>query len=190
MPVEIIEFLERLRAGVQVIPPVIIAIVLLAGPTVLWLLFRFVVQPRSARQRAGSLSAMWVCPRCRSVNELRLSRCYRCDAKPEEAELEVIESDPSVPGTLQPVGPGPGLDLGGPEHVMARRDPMLTVLPGLADDADGSGTIVPLAPAKRRRKLKAKPIAVGPGKPAVARPRRAIVAGGGGSRGPDDPTVA
>jgi hypothetical protein len=73
---------------------------------------------------------------------------------------------------------------------MARRDPMLTVLPGLADDADGSGTIVPLAPAKRRRKLKAKPIAVGPGKPAVARPRRAIVAGGGGSRGPDDPTVA
>ena len=48
----------------------IMAIVLLGGPTASWLLYRFVVQPRTARMRLRGIdpSAMWVCANCRSIN--------------------------------------------------------------------------------------------------------------------------
>jgi hypothetical protein len=109
------EWLDALRAGIGLVPPALIAMVLLGGPTAVWLLYRFLVQPHAARMRAIDRAQgpmFWVCPDCRSVNEIGRRWCYRCDAEPYEDELELIEADPPAARPLIPVGPG--LDLGGP----------------------------------------------------------------------------
>ena len=101
--------------------------VLLGGPTAAWLLYRFVVQPRSSRYRGADPSSMWICASCRSVNDLRLARCYRCDAP--QQDVEVIDPHPAGPVRLTPVGPG--LDLGGASVVGGPR-PITQI--GLAPD--------------------------------------------------------
>ena len=104
------EWFEDLRAGIGLVPPALIAIFLLGGPTAIWLLYRFVVQPHAARLRANNeahdVPTFWVCPECRSVNNIRRRWCYRCDAEPYEDELELIEAEPVAPPPLIPVGPG------------------------------------------------------------------------------------
>ena len=179
------------------VPPVLWAIVLLGGPTAGWLLYKFVVQPRTARMRGSDRSAMWVCHSCRSVNDLRMPRCYRCDAAPDEEALEVIDSRPTGPIPLSPVGPG--LDLGRIADLPAAAD-----LPDRASRRGvgrGRGVARRGRPARRAAlpevaamtevgqasngRWSARPpglIPVGPGRPAVARPavarpRRAVVAG-------------
>jgi hypothetical protein len=206
------EWIESLRAGIGLVPPALIAMVLLGGPTAAWLLYRFVVQPRTARQRAFERAAFWVCPNCRSVNDFRLARCYRCDSRPADADLEVIEARPWGPRRLNPVGPG--LDLGGPRPLRQPR-PITridTASPGWESvvepwDDTGTGwdrefeedraavpdmaamTEVIEAPGRRRTARPPSSIPVGPGRPAVARPRRVAVAGQG-SDGDDDPPAA
>jgi hypothetical protein len=204
--VDIEYWFNALQAGIGLVPPVLIAIVLLGGPTAGWLLYRFVVQPRTRRFGGSDGPSMWVCPSCRSVNQLRMRRCYRCDALPDEAEVEVIDARPAGPIPLTPVGPG--LDLGGPstpqprpisrieraeevwveqetwERLEARRD--RAALPDVA-------AMTEVAEAGHGRRVARPPasIAVGPGRqptrPAVARPRRAVVAGGPAASPAEDP---
>lgn len=197
MQFEIGHVIDTVRAGIGMIPPVLIAIALLGGPTAGWLLYRFVVQPRTKRMRGIDPSAMWVCPSCRSVNAMRLARCYRCDSSRIEEGLEVVHTEPTSPVRLTPVGPG--LDLGGPGQLSGRPRPISRIeraseiwveesdewegwrqdefeedraaLPDLA-----AMTEVVEAPG-RRRSRPIGPTPVGPGRPAVARPRRAIAAG-------------
>ena len=206
MQVDLEYWISLLRAGIGLVPPVLIAIVLLGGPTAGWLLYRFVVQPRTRRFGRTDGSSMWVCPNCRSVNELRMRRCYRCDALPDATDFEVIDPQPAGPIRLTPVGPG--LDLGGPstprplpisqieraeevwvddltwERLEARRD--RAALPDVA-------AMTEVAEASRGRRVARPPapVAVGPGRqptrPAVARPRRAVVAGGPAARPAQDP---
>ena len=121
MDIDIDAVVRGLEEGVGLVPSALIAVVLLAGPTTVWLLYRFVVQPRTSRYRHGEAGgAMWVCAACRSVNELRTARCYRCDRTPDEAQLHVIDPDVGIPlpiglpaassRTGVPVGPGPAPD--------------------------------------------------------------------------------
>jgi len=194
----IAEWIDSLRAGIGLVPPALIAIVLLGGPTAGWLLYRFVVQPRTARQRAFERIAYWVCPTCRSVNDFRLTRCYRCDSHPAEADLEVIEAQPTR--RLTPVGPG--LDLGGPRP-RPRLRPLssfdgqsagweqVTEPWGDGQDAwdqelEGDRAALPdlvamteVIEAQGRRRTARPPtsMTVGPSRSAVARPRRVAVAG-------------
>jgi hypothetical protein len=202
-------WINALRVGLGLVPPALIAIVLLGGPTAGWLLYRFVVQPRTRRLAGMDGSAMWVCPNCRSVNELRMRRCYRCDALPDEDEFEVIDAHPTGPIRLTPVGRG--LDLGGRasthprpisrieraeevwvddetlEELEARRD--RAALPDVA-----AMTEVAQVPRGRRGGRPPAPLPVGPGRPvgrpAVARPRRAVVAGTAPVEDPDDTPAA
>jgi hypothetical protein len=174
------------------LPSAIIAAVLLGGPTAGWLLYRFVVQPRSTRYRAvDSAAVMWVCTGCRSVNELRADHCYRCDRVPDEADLHIIDPNlgmpipmhlpmPSATATTRvPVGPGPGVN-------------DLTNLPGLNGLTGLRGVTAsetrPAAVSDEREH-----IAVGPGRPRATRPRRAVVVGPRPralGTGPDDPSAA
>lgn len=198
MQFEIGQLIETIRAGVGAVPPVIVAIVLLGGPTAGWLLYRFVVQPRTMRMRMRGLdpSAMWACANCRSVNALRLSRCYRCDALPLEGELEVVDTHPAGPIRLAPVGPG--LDLGGPGPPAGRSRPISHIerAPEIwaeqSDEWEGWNTEEELEQDRAVLPDLAAMTEV-PGRPsvtrpAVARPRRAIVVGG--SRDPDDSPAA
>jgi hypothetical protein len=193
---EIGQLIETIRAGIGAIPPVLVAIVLLGGPTAGWLLYRYVVQPRTTRMRGIDPSAMWVCPNCRSVNALRLQRCYRCDALPAEGELEVIDTHPAGPVRLTPVGPG--LDLGGPSPSVGLPRPISQIerAPEIwveqSDEWEGWNTEEELSLDRVAlpdlAAMTEVPGRSAPAPPAVARPRRAIVAGG--SRDPDDSPAA
>jgi hypothetical protein len=205
------QLIDTIRAGIGAVPAALIAMILLGGPTAGWLLYRFVVQPRTIRMRLRGVdrAAMWICANCRSVNALRLPRCYRCDALPLEGELEVIDTQPAGPVRLTPVGPG--LDLGGPSPAMGRTRPISHIdrAPEIwaeqSDEWEGWNTEEELA--RDRAALpdlaamtevveapgRGRSVPVGPGRPAVARPavarpRRAIVVGG--SRDPDDSPAA
>lgn len=203
MPFDIADLLERLRAGIALVPPALWAVIMLTGPTAAWLLYRFVVAPRSIRVADEDLSTMWVCPSCRSVNELRLDRCYRCDARPIEDELEVIEAIPVGPSPL--VAVGPGLDLDQPARVPPGRREPATVMghrPAAASadaapppDIDKLDQARPVGAtedageaAPRRRTPRRAAVPVGPGRPDGGSPRRAVVAGQRPSS--DDPPAA
>jgi hypothetical protein len=205
--------IDALRAGISAVPPVLIAIALLGGPTAAWLLYRFVVQPRNRRMRGLDPSAMWVCPNCRSVNDLRLTRCYRCDSAPIDEDIEVIDTHPEGPVPMVPVGPG--LNLGGSSKITQLPRPITQI--GRADDvwveddawneADAgidraalpdvaAMTEVVEAPARRRANRLPASMPVTPGRatpaprPAPAQPRRAVVAGSGPVQDPDDSPAA
>jgi hypothetical protein len=207
----IAEWIDSLRAGIGLVPPALIAIVLLGGPTAGWLLYRFVVQPRTARQRAFERNAYWVCPNCRSVNDFRLTRCYRCDSRPADADLEVIDAQPGTTRRLTPVGPG--LDLGGPRR-LPRPRPLSSletqsagweqVVEPWVNDQDtwdeelemdraalpDVAAMTEVIEAQGRRRIARPPTSIssGPSRPAVARPRRVAVAGQ--STDPDDTPAA
>jgi hypothetical protein len=186
------QWIDALRAGIGLVPPPLIAIALLGGPTAVWILYHFLVQPRTARiarLRAYERTAFWVCANCRSVNDYRLVRCYRCDAEPVAEDLEVIDAFPSGPRPLTPVGPGLNLGATAPatrpapilsiEAVSAAMEPVeeseekdLAALPDVA-----AMTEVIEAPRRRRSARQPGPIRVAPSRPAVARPRRVAVAG-------------
>ncbi len=198
MQFDIGQLIDTIRAGIGAIPPVIMAIVLLGGPTASWLLYRYVVQPRTTRMRLRGRrpAALWVCANCRSVNALRLSRCYRCDALPLPGELEVVDTHPAGPVRLTPVGPG--LDLGGRGVAAGRPRPISKIdrAPEIwvdqSDEWEGWNTEEELEQNRAALPDLAAMTEV-PGRPtvsrpAVARPRRAIVAGG--SRNPDDSPAA
>lgn len=205
------DLIELLRAGVSLVPPIIIAVILLGGPTAAWLLYRFVVQPHRMRMLSKDLSAMWVCPACRSVNDLLMPSCYRCDSRPIENELEIIDTRPTGPGVLVPVGPG--LDLDRPGVVPRRRTAQPVATAGAASTGDRDGLVDagkpypdPVAlpdlaamtevidvPGRHRSGRAPQPVPVGPGRPVtprpvVARPRRAVVAGP--AQSPDDQPAA
>jgi hypothetical protein len=197
------EWIESVRVGIGLVPPALIAIVLLGGPTAGWLLYRFVVEPRAARGgRAYDGARFWVCPNCRSVNDFRLQRCYRCDARPADEDLEVIDAHPSGPRRLSPVGPG--LDLGGPRPVTRPRPVSSLEMQAAGWETDTSAwvtephgeewdeeleeeraalpdiaamTEVIEAPGRRRTARPPTSIPIGPGRPASARPRRVAVVG-------------
>lgn len=196
MPLEIAELVERLRVGIGLVPPALWAVILLAGPSATWLLYRFVVQPRLNRlgrlSATDGLTAMWVCTRCRSVNELRTDRCYRCDARADELDLEVIDSDPLGPSRLRPVGPGLDLD-GLRTEPRYRPEPVTAAVPmtgpgpigrpvGDADRDDPGFGVEPVertttdqGTTRRRRSPSSRPsVPVGPGRPVANRSRRAV----------------
>ncbi len=185
MDFDINQVVRSLEAGIGLLPSAIIAVVLLAGPTAVWLLYRFVVQPRTSRYRGAGGGAMWVCPDCRSVNDLRVAQCYRCDLVPDEADLQVIDPELGAPipfglpttsatkGTA--VGPG---------------RPDLTALPGMNEMTGIRGvTAAETRPAPMSDRDQ---VPVGPGRPRAVRPRRAVVAGRNRTEPaqPDDPSAA
>ena len=208
MQFEIGEWIEALRLGIGEIPAALIAMVLLGGPTAAWLLYRFVVQPRSSRYHGVDPSAMWICPSCRSVNDLRLARCYRCDAAQVDADVEVIDPQPAGPVRLTPVGPG--LDLGGSGRGRGAPRPITQIerasevwaaddsswATGIEEDRSALPDVAAMtevveATGSRRASRPPASIPVGPGpRPVAARPRRAVVAGPVSVPDPDDSPAA
>lgn len=125
MPFDPSEAAQWLENTVGIVPAALLAIILLAGPTTAWLLYHFVVQPRTSRYVASEVDLLWVCEDCRSANEIRSSRCYSCGLERDEmvGDLRVVDeggivtltADDDVvplptPATadrpLVPVGPG------------------------------------------------------------------------------------
>ena len=91
-------FLDSLRRGFGEVPPIAIALVLLAGPTVVLIGYRLVAVARRMQTSPQVEAApLWVCHDCRSVNELRMSRCYRCGLqRDQDGEIEIVVDQPAV----------------------------------------------------------------------------------------------
>ncbi len=99
MPIDLSSLGESLQRALAQIPPVAVALGLLAGPTLLFVGYRLIWITR--RMQTGpepEAEPFWVCHDCRSVNELRHPHCYRCGvARDAGGELEVIVEQPSGP---------------------------------------------------------------------------------------------
>ena len=99
---------HSLQTWVGQLPPATIGLALLAGPTLVLVLYRFVSVARRV-QVASDIGAatLWVCQGCRSVNELRMSGCYRCGRERDAAgKIEIIVDRPEAPARLFEVPAG------------------------------------------------------------------------------------
>ncbi len=172
MPTELIDFIRTMQSTLHGISPALVAIVLLAGPTVLWLFYRFLVQPHTSRYVEGGRDPFWVCENCRSANAVQRSQCYRCGFEPDAAhDIEVVVGNPADPD----VRVSPGISVGpGRRPVFAQAheyghyedDERFEDEPGFEDERP--------APA---RHAPSRGIPVGPGPPTATAPRRSVVAG-------------
>jgi hypothetical protein len=102
---------EAVMSGLAQVPSAVIAAVLIAGPTAIWLIARFLSPPDVAkRDDMGLEELLWVCPACRSINEDRIPGCYRCH------RLRAGEHAPLVAPVAEPAptwtGPGVGIAVG------------------------------------------------------------------------------
>lgn len=183
MPIEPTDAIENLRRSLSLVPPAILAIVLLAGPTAAWLLYRFVVQPRARRLAADGSELLWICERCRSANEVRASRCYRCAMERDEivGTIQVVDGDGIV--TLAPLedeatGASPvGLPVMAAANTAGR--PSVAVGPGRSVGAGDPPLEAVEALVVGERPTRA-PVSVGPGDASAARaarPRKVVAAG-------------
>jgi hypothetical protein len=108
-------FVEALRRGFDAIPPVAIAIALLAGPTAGLVGYRLLSSSRRLQSAdEQTVAPYWVCRDCRSVNELGHSRCYHCHQERDtQPELEVIVEAPvRAPGYFEAPAGSPFAALG------------------------------------------------------------------------------
>lgn len=89
------EAFQSVLGSLSLIPAALFAIVLLAGPTAIWLGYRFVVQPRTKRYTGRDAELLWACEQCHSANAARASSCYRCGLRRDEivGDLLVIDGD-------------------------------------------------------------------------------------------------
>ncbi|MDO8483469.1 MAG: zinc finger Ran-binding domain-containing protein [Candidatus Limnocylindrales bacterium] len=150
MPIEFSSLVESIQRGFGLIPHPAIAIALLAGPTAALIAYRLIGVVRRRQTSNETVAALWVCEDCRSVNELRQSRCYRCGAEGDATdEIEVILDQPTrAPATFEVPAGSPFAALGA--HT---------------DRSSGQGPVTPvMADATFPRDA----IAVGPGRPVDA----------------------
>jgi hypothetical protein len=96
--------------GLSKVPSALIAAAILAGPTAIWLIARFVNPPDSAKTEALALEQLlWVCSSCKSINEDRIDNCYRCHRPRADESLPLVVAA----GEVRPVpGPGVGIAVG------------------------------------------------------------------------------
>jgi hypothetical protein len=104
MPIDFSSLVVSVQGILGEIPPVAIALALLGGPTAALIGYRLIgVARRRRTSPVAGVAPLWVCQGCRSVNELRLSRCYRCGLEHDIIdEIEVVlDEPPGLPAPFQ-----------------------------------------------------------------------------------------
>jgi hypothetical protein len=168
VPIDIPGFLQTVEDNLAQVPGVVFAAILLGGPTALWLLNRFVVVPRTSRYVPGPPHTLWVCPNCRSANEVNQARCYRCGYERESLrDLEIVYSDPELerdapapvaePGIFPGVPVGPGRPVVATNVEVEEDDLDVGVMADDMDDAVPVGPARPVAAPPRRLAVADKP---------------------------------
>jgi hypothetical protein len=149
MPVDPTGLFDALMAGLSKVPSAIIAAALIAGPTLAWLIARFLnpPDPASAESKASE-EVLWVCASCRSINDDRAASCYRCHRLRTGQPVAPIDED--EPRRTAP-GVGVGVAVGPGRPVLVSDDSWIEVEVARASDAvDGDpqpvGPPVPAEP--------------------------------------------
>jgi hypothetical protein len=101
MPFDPNDVLTAITKALPKLPSALIAAALLGGPTAIWIITRIVRPPsliKTAEEPPEDLeNLLWVCESCRSMNEDRLDRCYRCHlARTAEETPAVIHAAPET----------------------------------------------------------------------------------------------
>lgn len=97
-------FIDSLQRGFGQIPPIAIALVLLAGPTAALFGYRLIgAATRLQATPEVEAAPQWACRGCRSVNELRVSHCYRCGLERDPIDdIELVADQPAPrPGSFE-----------------------------------------------------------------------------------------
>jgi hypothetical protein len=116
LPDALIDALTAIQTGLQQIPPAVVVVGLLFGPTAAWIGYRFYRTPKSTAAGLEGPDLFWICPECRSANKVRERHCYACglDRVPETEPLHVVDggdvlelqpADPVGPSVATPVMP-------------------------------------------------------------------------------------
>ena len=147
MPIDLSALIESFRRGFGEVPPIVIALGLLAGPTAALIGYRLVqVAKRPGTTDNVEPEPFWVCHDCRSINELRASHCYHCGlGRDTTPEIEVIIDAPvAAPSMFEAPAGSPFAALG------ANVDPATATAPGpgvpVMGDAAAWTTGVPVGP--------------------------------------------
>ena len=132
---------DALQRSFGDIPPIAIALTLLAGPTLALIGYRLIGAARRMPTSEVEAAPMWVCHDCRSVNQFRDARCYRCGtAREAAAEIEVIVDQPmGRPTTFEAPAGSPFAALGALEQPAAQAPGPGVPVMGDALDATGCG---------------------------------------------------
>jgi glycine/D-amino acid oxidase-like deaminating enzyme len=139
MPIDPGAIIEAIGSGLSKIPSGIFAAVLLAGPTVVWLIVRF-ANPRDAKSRHGAVAAdlHWVCQECRSLNDDRYLRCYSCFLARDDAVMPLLATAATADGAGMRVAVGPGMP-GRPQPVHWLEEDDADELDPAAEEYDPAG---------------------------------------------------
>jgi hypothetical protein len=125
MPFDPSGFIENVWHNLPKVPSAIIAAALLGGPTLIWLIARFTHPPDPLKvPDVVPEDPLWLCTSCRSMNEDRVDRCYRCRqprvaenvpvvAQPERAPALRTAAAPPLRPVMPPEQPLPASWLGG-----------------------------------------------------------------------------
>jgi hypothetical protein len=144
MPIDLGDFANALGRSLGEIPPIAIALALLAGPTMALIGYRLVsAARRMPASQVVEAAPFWVCQQCRSINELRLSRCYHCATKRDAVgDMEVILDRPVGPPAIFEVPAGSPFAALGANLDPAARPVTAATRPGVPVMADpGSGRV-------------------------------------------------
>ena len=108
MPIDLAGLYEALMSGLGTVPSALIAATLLAGPTAVWLIARFVNPPDLGTAEELALAELlWVCPHCKSINEDRIASCYRCHQRRADESIPLV-----IETAFTRLGPGVGIAVG------------------------------------------------------------------------------
>jgi hypothetical protein len=184
LPVDPSGLFEALMSGLAQVPSALIAAALLAGPTAIWLIARFVNPPDLATRDDMALEELlWVCPHCRSINEDRIASCYRCHRlRADESVPLVIETAPTWAGPGVGIAVGPGAPTAGPGESWIKRE-VARASREIADNGVGSEEEVLAAELAA---LAHEPVVLEPRVKASSRPSKSKPAAQRGRRKPPD----
>lgn len=141
MPDGFTDAMTAIQTGLQQLPPVVVVIGMLFGPTLAWFGYRYYRSPKTNIARVDGPEVFWICRECRSANQPRARRCYGCglDAEQETGPISVVDHGAIV--ELEPIpvaqalieeAPALPLVAVGPGYVDTDLPPPIPVL--VADD--------------------------------------------------------
>jgi hypothetical protein len=202
--VDLSEAIESLQNSLDVVPAAIAAIIFLAGPTVAWIVYRVVVLPRTSRYTEEGGGLLWMCVQCRSANEVRDTRCYRCGLERTAiaGDLHIVDGDeivalaPDAPSaTRRPADPVPVMDpeaMTGPQAepflLAAARPIRPTAMVGPANTPPSTPRrIVVAGPGHPPTDNEQPMVPVGPGKTATTKAKQPAAAASSSTTPPSKP---
>lgn len=187
MPIDLVGIYEAVMSGLGEVPSALIAAALLAGPTAIWLIARFVNPPDiGVTEELAFEELLWVCAKCRSINEDRVASCYRChQLRADESIPLVIETAPTRFGPGVGIAVGPGVPLLAPVESWIERE-VARASDAVDGDVEPEGDLV----AAELAPLTFEPVILEPRVKVSGRPSAAKPAGRRGRRKPQGASEA